>query len=161
MENSDGLTELKRAIPVNGLKTEMGILSIIFMEDEEMWIKEIQNTNEEIQINWKTFPHIFPTLQGHKFYGFGTEQPGSGKYYLCSTISENDPKIINGLGKRKISFGNYVRYRLNGETPELFNHVGTAISYMLEKYGRYFDTKRPIMEYYRSNKSIDCLMPIK
>jgi hypothetical protein len=105
MENGIDLNGLKKIIP-NGLKTDLGILSIVFMEDSDMWVRKIQNTYEEIQTNWKTFPHIFPTLNGHKFFGFGTEEPGRGKYYLCSTISENDPTSINGLEKYKITWLN-------------------------------------------------------
>jgi DNA gyrase inhibitor GyrI len=161
MENSIDLNELKKLIPINGLKTDLGILSIAFIEDSDMWVKEIQNTYEEIQTNWKTFPHIFPTLNGHKFFGFGTEKPGKGKYYLCGTISENDPTSINGLERRKITFGNYLRHRINGEMPELYTRVGPAIGYMLEKYNNYLDGTRPIVEYYRSSKSMDCLMPLK
>jgi hypothetical protein len=160
IENSIELDELKKIIPANGLKTDMGILSIVFMEDSDMWVKEIPNTYEEIQANWKTFPHIFPTLNGHKFIGGGTEEPGKGKYYLCSTVHEHDPASITGLEKRKIAFGNYLRHRINGEN-DLYARIAPAIGYMLEKYGNWMDGTRPIMEYYRSSKSMDCLMPVK
>jgi len=55
--------------------------------------------------------------------------------------------------------GRFARLRLKGEPPEVYALIGPAFSRLTERSDR--DRSRPGIEFYRSRKVIDLLLPIR
>jgi hypothetical protein len=112
---------------------------------------------DEIQAEWPRFEGAFDSLRGRKMLGlmFGDRE----LYRLATARLERDGGNSLGLEETVIPGGPYLRLRLRGEVPDVYDSIGQAFDDLME-YADH-DPDRPLIEYYIHEGQIDCLVPIK
>ena len=96
----------------------------------------------------------FSSLRGRKFYGVFH----NGEYRACTAIMEEEDPQALGFEEMTIPGGKYARTKI--EDWEKNTHlIGPAFDNMAKEYE--VDPMRPSIEFYRSQKELITLMPIK
>lgn len=100
--------------------------------------------------------HKFGSLRGRKFYGLIYDE--GRKYLACAAlVSETEPKIL-GLPVITLSGGKYVRVRLEDWSDKL-GDIFPTFQGLAKRYAE--DTARPRVEFYRSQKELFLMLPIR
>jgi hypothetical protein len=94
------------------------------------------------------------SLRGRKCYGAFE----GGEYRACVQVREGDDPAAIGLEVGELPGGRYVRVRLKGEPPDLYDLIGPTFERLAERPDR--DPGRPGIEFYRRHDVIDLLLPI-
>lgn len=94
-------------------------------------------------------------LRGRRF--FGAFDPIADDYRACVEVRAGD-KLVDGLESGTLPGGRYLRARLRGEPPAVYERIGPTVD-QLER-ARTADTSRPVLEWYRRYDEIDVLLPI-
>ena len=94
-------------------------------------------------------------LRGRHFYG--AFDPVANDYRACVEVREGN-ELVPGLESGTLPGGRYLRARLRGEPPEIYERIGPTF----EELGRQAkpDQSRPSLEHYRRRDEIDVLLPI-
>ena len=95
-------------------------------------------------------------LRGRKF--FGVFDPATGEYRLCVQAKEGDDPAALGLESATLAGGRYVRARLRGEPPEVYERIGPTFAALARAVDP--DETRPSIEFYRQRDEIDLLLPV-
>ena len=91
-------------------------------------------------------------LRGRHFYGVF-----DGEYRVCAAVREDDDQLH--LERGSIPGGRYLRERLRGEPPALYERIGPTLA-ELEAVAD-VDDSRPVIEHYRRHGEIDVLVPVR
>ena len=110
---------------------------------------------EEIRRGWERLESLV-SLRGRKF--FGAFYPSTGEYRVCVQVKEGDDPAALGLEIGTLPGGRYLRARLRGEPPEVYERIGPTFN-ALAKASRPDET-RPSIEFYRHRDEIDLLLPV-
>ena len=110
---------------------------------------------EEIRRGWERLETVVG-LRGRKF--FGAFYPSTGEYRVCVQAREGDDPGALGLETGTLPGGRYLRARLRGEPPEVYERIGPTFD-VLAKAARPDET-RPSIEFYRHRDEIDLLLPV-
>ncbi len=95
-------------------------------------------------------------LRGRRFLGiFNTT---AGWYRTCVALRAGDDPEALGLPTGVVPGGRYLRARLRGETPAVYDRLAPTYA-ELQRTG-VLDSSRPGIEYYRRHDEIDVLMPV-
>ncbi|HEU5244863.1 MAG TPA: GyrI-like domain-containing protein [Gaiellaceae bacterium] len=94
-------------------------------------------------------------LRGRHFYG--AFDPVAKDYRACVEVREGD-EPVPGLESGTLPGGRYLRARLRGEPPAVYEQIGSTFQ-ELERQARQ-DESRPSLEWYRRRDEIDVLLPI-
>ena len=97
-----------------------------------------------------------PGLKGRKFYG--TFQPPDGPYRACVASASGDDATSLGLTTWTIPGGKYSRSKLANWEDDL-PEIGRSFQRMARECER--DPSRPSVEFYRSQKELVLLLPIR
>jgi hypothetical protein len=94
-------------------------------------------------------------LHGRHFYG--AFDPVAEDYRACVQVREGD-ELAPGLESGTLPAGRYLRARLRGEPPGIYERIGPTF----EELTRHTkpDETRPSLEWYRRHDEIDLLLPI-
>jgi hypothetical protein len=111
---------------------------------------------EAIRAGWRRLETLVP-LRGRKF--FGAFNPSSGEYRVCVQSTEGDDPTAIGLDSDRLPGGRYLRARLQGEPPRLYDLIPSSFDKLL-KSARH-DDSRPCIEFYRRHDEVDLLLPIR
>lgn len=106
---------------------------------------------------WQKLEDVVTEREGRRFYG--AFYPPSSEYRACVEIGDFAEDEQLGLESAVLPGGTFLRARLRGEPPELYQRIGPtfdALSRAAEP-----DLDRPSLEYYRRHDEIDCLLPIQ
>jgi hypothetical protein len=114
-----------------------------------------QDEPAEIKRVWERLEAVVG-LRGRKF--FGAFDPSTREYRACVQVSEGDDPGALGLESGTVPGGRYLRARLRGEPPEVYERIAPTFE-ALVKTARP-DATRPSIEYYRRRDEIDLLLPI-
>jgi hypothetical protein len=95
-------------------------------------------------------------LRGRRF--FGTFDPSAGAYRVCVQRKPGDDPAALGLESGTIAGGRYLRARLCGEPPAVYERIGPTFA-ALARTAR-ADPTRPSIEFYRRRNEIDLLLPV-
>jgi hypothetical protein len=95
-------------------------------------------------------------LGGRKF--FGAFNPSLDEYRVCVQKQAGDDPASLGLESGILPGGRYLRARLQGEPPEIYDRISPAFE-ALAKAARP-DHARPSIEFYRQRNEIDLLLPV-
>ena len=98
------------------------------------------------------------TLRGRKFYGVLSGNTESGIYRACVLIKETDDSNRLRLEKWQIPGGKYIREKIKNWEKNT-DLIGIAFSKMARL--NEVDLKRPIIEFYRSQKELVLYLPIR
>lgn len=94
--------------------------------------------------------------RGRKF--FGAFYPREKQYRVCVQLQEGDDPSALGLELGELPGGRYLRERLRGEPPALYERIGPTFEEMLKQATS--DQTRPSIEFYRRHDEIDLLLPV-
>jgi hypothetical protein len=108
-----------------------------------------------IQDLWPRFERLVG-LRGRKMFAL-VDEP-AGEYATCTPILENDDPDRLGLEIGVLAGGAYLRVRLLGEPPQLYNRIAPAMSALATTADA--DTSRPSVEYYRRYNQIELWLPV-
>jgi len=110
---------------------------------------------EEIRRGWERLESLV-SLRGRKF--FGAFYPSTREYRVCVQVKEGDDPGALGLETGTLPGGRYLRARLRGDPPEVYERIGPTFD-ALAKAAR-LDKTRPSIEFYRHRDEIDLLLPV-
>ncbi len=130
------------ATPVERAETEVMFLRT---EDEPV----------EMRRGWEQLEAVVG-LRGRKF--FGAFDPSTREYRVCVQMREGDDPAALGLESSALPGGRYLRARLRGEPPEVYERIAPTFA-ALVKAARPDET-RPSIEFYRKRDEIDLLLPV-
>jgi hypothetical protein len=94
--------------------------------------------------------------RGRKF--FGAFYPREKEYWACVMLQEADDPSVLGLETGTLLGGRYLRERIRGEPPELYERIGPTFDELVKHATP--DETRPSIEFYRRHDEIDLLLPV-
>lgn len=95
-------------------------------------------------------------LRGRKF--FGAFDSSTREYRVCVQMREDDDPAALGLESDTLPGGRYLRARLRGEPPEVYEQIGPTFAALMKAARP--DETRPSIEFYRHRDEIDLLLPV-
>jgi DNA gyrase inhibitor GyrI len=96
-------------------------------------------------------------LRGRKF--FGVVEPAGTEYRACVALRPDDDPVKWGFETGTIPGGSYLRVRLRGEPPAIYEQIGPRMAELEASTDR--DENRPLIEFYRRRDEIDLLVPTR
>ena len=109
----------------------------------------------EIQATWARFEQLVG-LRGRRFYG--AYYPPTKEYRVCAELREGDDAEALGLESGELPGGRYLRARLRGEPPAVYERIGPIFEALVRRATQ--DERRPSIELYRRRDEIDLLLPV-
>jgi hypothetical protein len=104
---------------------------------------------------WQRLEGLVGT-RGRKF--FGAFYPSTKEYRVCVQIKEGDDAGALGLETDTLPGGCYLRERIRGEPPALYERIAPTFQELLNHATS--DEARPSIEFYRRHDEIDLLLPL-
>jgi DNA gyrase inhibitor GyrI len=83
----------------------------------------------------------------------------AGTYRLCTERLPRYSENPLGLDETTIPGGPYLRLRLVGDPPRVYGQIAAAFDELFEHADH--DPTRPLIEFYRREGEVDCLVPVK
>jgi len=126
------------------------------VEREEIAVQFVRVPDglDEIRRAWNELETVVP-LRGRHFYG--AYDPIADDYRACVEVREADD-LVSGLESGTLPGGTYLRARLRGEPPGIYERIGPTCEELTRE--RKPDLSRPSLEHYRRYDEIDLLLPI-
>jgi predicted transcriptional regulator YdeE len=110
---------------------------------------------DEIGRAWNELEAVVE-LRGRHFYG--AYDPSADDYRACVEVREGD-EPAPGLEHGSLPGGRYLRARLRGEPPGIYERIKPTFDQLMEQATP--DESRPSLEQYRRRDEIDLLLPIR
>jgi len=110
---------------------------------------------EHIRRAWDELEAVVP-LRGRRFYG--AFYPQRDEYRACVEVREGDA-LVSGLATGTLPGGRYLRARLHGDPPGVYELIGPTFERLLRDADS--DPERPSLEFYRRIDEIDLLQPVR
>jgi hypothetical protein len=132
-----------------------GSAEVVVRNEVRVMFLRTRDAAEEIRRGWDRLERLVGT-RGRKFYG-ALDQP-TAEYWVCVEMKEGDDAVALGLETAVLPGGRYLRARLRGEPPAVYDQIGPAFT-ALESVAP-SDPTRPEIEFYRQRDEIDLLVPI-
>ncbi len=98
-------------------------------------------------------------LRGRTFYG--VFDGAANEYRVCVVVKDGDDADALGLERGTIPGGRYLRERLRGFPPALYERIGPTVKALEATGGADVDESRPVVEHYRRHDEIDVLVPVR
>lgn len=95
-------------------------------------------------------------LRGRKMYAYADLK--NNTYTACTPVREEDDPERLGLQLSTLPGGTFLRGRLVGEPPQVYERIGPAMTRL--QAGAEVDGSRPLVEYYRRHDEIELWVPI-
>jgi hypothetical protein len=126
------------------------------VEREEIAVQFVRVPDgiEHIRPAWAELEAVVD-LRGRHFYG--AFDPVADDYRACVEVREGD-EPVTGLEHGSLPGGRYLRARLRGEPPAVYERIGPTFDELVRE--RKPDETRPSLEHYRRLDEIDLLLPI-
>ena len=97
--------------------------SIVEREDTPVMGIRTADNLDEIRSAWERLEEIVP-LRGRKF--FAAVDTSASDYFACVQSRADDDPVALGLEPGTLPGGRYLRARLRGEPPGLYDQIGPA-----------------------------------
>jgi hypothetical protein len=126
------------------------------VEREEIAVQFIRVPDglDEIGRAWNELEGVV-ALRGRHFYG--AYDPIADDYRACVEVRSGD-ELVPGLECGTLPGGRYLRARLRGDPPALYERIKPTFDEMIGQAKP--DEQRPSLEHYRRQDEIDLLLPI-
>jgi hypothetical protein len=124
------------------------------METPVMFLRTPDDV-DEIRRGWEKLEGLVG-LRGRKFFGAFYES--AKEYRVCVQAREGDDPAQLGLEHGFLPGGRYLRARLRGEPPEVYERIAPTFASLLKAVDP--DETRPSIESYRHRDEIDLLLPV-
>jgi hypothetical protein len=125
-------------------------------ETPVMFVRAVDEP-EAIRLAWERLEARIGTLRGRKF--FGVFDVAAGEYRACVQVRDQDERAVFGLESATLPGGRYLRKRLHGEPPAVYEQIGSTFAALADAADA--DETRPSIEFYRRRDEIDLLLPVK
>lgn len=119
-------------------------------------LKRVSDQQEEITRGWAEVERAVGSLRGRKFYG--VFDAAAGEYRVCVEHRAGDDPNAIGLEAGTLPGGRYLRVRLEGEPPDVYQLIAPTFQRLATRPDR--DPTRPEIEFYRRRNEIDLLLPV-
>jgi hypothetical protein len=119
----------------------------------------LERTRDElpaIQQLWPRFENLVG-LRGRRMYAMVDTRAGT--YAACTPVREGDDPARFGLDTAQLPGGWYLRARITGNPPGLYERIGPAMQ-ALAALAAPADPGRPLVEYYRRHDEIELWVPV-
>jgi hypothetical protein len=130
--------------------------SLVDRDDVEVMLRHVPDEVQAIRQAWSEVEHALGSLRGRKFYG--SFDPTTNQYAVCVALRQGDDPRALGLQPATLPGGKYVRVRLKGEPPAVYDLIPTMMEGLADRPDR--DLARPQLEFYRRRDEIDLLVPV-
>jgi Integron-associated effector binding protein len=126
------------------------------VEREEIAVQFVRVPDglDEIGRAWNELEAVV-ALRGRHFYG--AYDPVADDYRACVELRQDD-ELVPGLESGTLPGGRYLRARLRGEPPGIYQQIKPTFDEMVQQARP--DENRPSLEHYRRHDEIDLLLPI-
>ena len=94
--------------------------------------------------------------RGRKFYG--AFYPREQEYRACVVMKDRDDPAALGLEEGALPGGRYLRARLRGEAPALYERIAPTFGELVKQTPP--DEARPSLEFYRRHDEVELLLPV-
>ncbi|HEX5174526.1 MAG TPA: GyrI-like domain-containing protein [Gaiellaceae bacterium] len=130
--------------------------AFVEVEREEIAVQFVRVPDglEHIRRAWNELEAVV-ALRGRRFYG--AFDPVADDYRACVEVREGD-ELAPGLEAGRLPGGLYLRARLRGEPPAVYERIGPTFAELVR--ARKPDESRPSLEHYRRHDEIDLLLPV-
>jgi hypothetical protein len=105
---------------------------------------------------WRQLEDIVGSLKGRRFVG--AFDPVAGWYRACVKVADVAAAAELALPECVLPGGRYLRLRLRGDPPELYERLPGAFELLESSSER--DPSRPSLEIYRRLDRVDALLPV-
>ena len=119
----------------------------------------LERTRDElpaIQQLWPRFENLVG-LRGRRMYAMVDTRAGT--YAACTPVRDGDDPARFGLDTAQLPGGWYLRARITGNPPGLYERIGPAMQ-ALAALAAPADPGRPLVEYYRRHDEIELWVPV-
>jgi hypothetical protein len=140
-----------------GTTGRLGRIAEVTREDTPALSRDVPLDLAVIQEAWPEFEAAFDSLHGRRMMGLIDNRAGT--YRLCSERLPRDLENPLGLDETTIPGGRYLRLRLIGDPPGVYGQIAAAFDELFERADH--DPTRPLIEFYRREGEVDCLVPVK
>ena len=127
------------------------------VEREELAVLFIRTPDDPLEFGpgFQRLEELVGT-RGRKFYG--AFYPREKEYRACVVTKEGDDAAALGLEQGALPGGRYLRARLHGEPPALYERIGPTFDQLVRQAPP--DETRPSLEFYRRHDEIELLLPV-
>jgi hypothetical protein len=108
-----------------------------------------------IQALWPAF-EVLVGLRGRRMYA--SVDTAAGTYTTCTPVRDGDDPQALGLDVGVLPGGDYLRGRLVGEPPAVYQQIGPGMAELERLVGR--DPSRPLVEFYRRRDQVELWVPV-
>ena len=108
-----------------------------------------------IQALWPAFEDLVG-LRGRKMYA--SVDTAAGTYTTCTPVRDGDDPQALGLEVGVLRGGDYLRGRLVGEPPAVYDQIGPGMAELERLADR--DSSRPLVEFYRRRDQVELWVPV-
>ena len=140
-----------------GITGRLGKIANVTRQDTAALSREVPLNLAAIQQAWPAFESGFDSLHGRRMMGLIDNRAGT--YRLCTERLPRDLENPLGLDETTIPGGRYLRLRLIGDPPGVYGRIAAAFDELFEHADH--DPTRPLIEFYRREGEVDCLVPLK
>lgn len=134
----------------------LGRIDVFELAETPALSKDVALDIDAVQAGWPDFEGAFDSLRGRKMMGlvFGD----ANVYRMSSVRLDRDGDNTLKLDETTIPGGPYLRFRLRGNAPEIYEQISPAFDALFALADH--DSSRPHIEYYKREGEVDCLVPI-
>jgi hypothetical protein len=141
---------------VAGITGRLGRIANVTRQDTAALSRDVPLALAAIQEAWPAFEAGFDSLHGRRMMGLIDNRAGT--YRLCTERLPRDKDNPLGLDETTIPGGPYLRLRLIGDPPGVYGQIAAAFDELFEHADH--DPTRPLIEFYRRESEVDCLVPV-
>jgi hypothetical protein len=124
-------------------------------QDVRVMLERTRDELSAIQELWPRFEALVG-LRGRKMYALVDDD--AGEYAACTPVRDDDNPEALGLEVGVLTGGAYLRARLVGDPPALYDRIGPAMRALAQLAPA--DRTRPEVEYYRRRDQVELWVPI-
>ena len=146
----------RRYVPVVDDQQPGASEEIVQRNEVSVMFKRVADDPVAIGRGWGELEEALGSLRGRKFYG--AFDAAVGEYRVCVEIREGDAPEELGLEVGTLPGGRYLRLRLQGEPPAVYDLIAPTFEGMAKRFEA--DASRPGIEFYRRRDVIDLLLPV-
>jgi hypothetical protein len=127
------------------------------VEREEIGVMFIRTPDDPLEFGpaFQRLEELVGT-RGRKFYG--AFYPREKEYRACVVTKDGDDAAALGLEEGALPGGRYLRARLQGEPPALYERIAPTFEALVRQAPP--DEARPSLEFYRRHDEIELLLPV-
>ncbi|HEV2125507.1 MAG TPA: GyrI-like domain-containing protein, partial [Chloroflexota bacterium] len=134
----------------------VGPISRVVREDLVVLSRDVALDLPTIQAAWPDFESTLDSLRGRRMMGLIYNR--ENVYRLATSKLHRDVDHVYELDETTVPGGDYLRLTLVGEPPAVYGRIAAAFDALFEHADH--DPERPLIEFYRREGDIDCLVPV-